>query len=173
NYMTPRGHRHMQEELRQLLRVERPKVVETVVWAAGNGDRSENGDYLCGKRRLREIDRRIRFLSKRLESAQVVDPNQQKKRDQIFFGATVTCVNGRGSEMTITIVGIDEADLDRGQVSWLSPIARALMKARQGDIVDLRAPAGVDQIEVLAIRYDVADTRPAEKPTSSAAAALG
>src|SRR5437667_5059005 len=120
NYMTPEGHRRMQDELRQLLRVERPKLVDTVAWAAGNGDRSENGDYIYGKRRLREIDRRIRFLSKRLESAHIVDPNQQKKRDQIFFGATVTFVNGRGSEMTITIVGIDEADLDRGQVSWLS-----------------------------------------------------
>jgi len=158
NYMTPQGHRRMQDELRRLLRVERPKVVETVAWAAGNGDRSENGDYIYGKRRLREVDRRIRFLSKRLESAQVVDPNQQKKRDQIFFGATVTCVNERGREMTITIVGIDEADLDRGQVSWLSPVARALMKARQGDIVELRAPAGVEQIEVLGIRYGVLDS---------------
>jgi len=151
--MTPEGHRCMQDELRQLLRVERPKVVETVAWAAGNGDRSENGDYIYGKRRVREIDRRIRFLSKRLESAEVVDPNQQRNRDQVFFGATVTYANGRGTEMTVTIVGIDEADLDRGQVSWLSPIAKALMKAHQGDIVDLRAPAGVDQIEVLAIRY--------------------
>src|ERR1700737_2369735 len=159
NYMTPHGHRQLQEELRTLLRVERPKVVDVVSWAAGNGDRSENGDYIYGKRRLREIDRRIRFLSKRLESAQVVDPNQQKKRDQIFFGATVTCVNGRGSEMTITIVGIDEADLDCGQVSWLSPVARALMKARQGDIVELRAPAGIEQIEVLAICYGGADSK--------------
>jgi len=109
NYMTPQGHRRMQDELRELLRVERPKVVETVTWTAGNGDRSENGDYLYGKRRLREVDRRIRFLSKRLESAEVVDPNQQKKRDQVFFGATVTYANSRGTEMTITIVGIDEA----------------------------------------------------------------
>ena len=109
NYMTPQGHRRMQDELRELLRVERPKVVETVTWTAGNGDRSENGDYLCGKRRLREVDRRIRFLSKPLESAEVVDPNQQKKRDQVFFGATVTYANSRGTEMTITIVGIDEA----------------------------------------------------------------
>src|SRR6202165_538345 len=159
NYMTPQGHRQLQEELRTLLRVERPKVVEPGAWAAGNGDRSENGDYIYGKRRLREIDRRIRFLSKRLESAQVVDPNQQKKRDQIFFGATGTCVNGRGSEMTITIAAIDEADLDRGQVSWLSPIARALMKARQGEIVELLAPAGIEQIEVLAICYGGADSK--------------
>jgi len=158
NYMTPEGHRLMQDELRQLLRVERPKVVETVAWAAGNGDRSENGDYIYGKRRLHEIDRRIRFLSRRLEVAEVVDPNQQKKRDQVFFGATVTYANGRGTEMTITIVGVDEADLDRGQVSWLSPVARALMKAYEGDIVELRAPAGVEQIEVLAIRYGAADS---------------
>jgi transcription elongation factor GreB len=153
NYMTPRGHRHMQDELRQLLRVERPKVVETVAWAAGNGDRSENGDYIYGKRRLREIDRRIRFLSKRLESAEVVDPRQQKRRDQVFFGATVTYAAEDGTETTITIVGIDEADFARGQVSWVSPIARALLKAHEGDTVELRAPAGVEQIEVLEIRY--------------------
>ena len=158
NYMTPEGHRRMQDALRQLLRVERPKIVETVAWAAGNGDRSENGDYIYGKRRLREIDRRIRFLSRRLERAEVVDPKEQKKRDQVYFGATVTYANGRGTEMTVTIVGIDETDLDRGQVSWLSPIARALMKAHQGDIVELRAPAGVEQIEILAIRYGAADS---------------
>src|SRR6201993_1250927 len=149
NYMTPEGHRRMQNELRQLLRMERPKVVETVAWAAGNGDRSENGDYIYGKRRLREIDRRIRFLSKQLERAEVVDPNQQKNRDQVFFGATVTYANGRGTEMTITIAGVDEADLDRGQVSWRSPVARALMKAHQGDIVEFRAPAGVEQSRCL------------------------
>src|SRR5271169_3047527 len=153
NYMTPYGHRQLQDELRQLLRVERPKVVETVAWAAGNGDRSENGDYIYGKRRLREIDRRIRFLTKRLESATVVDPAQQKNRDQVFFGATVTYANKRGSETTITIVGIDEADFARGQVSWISPIARALIKACEGDIVELRAPDGIEQIEVLAISY--------------------
>src|SRR5271169_5133015 len=154
NYMTPKGHRCMQDELRQLLRVDRPKLVETVAWAAGNGDRSENGDYIYGKRRLREIDRRIRFLAKRLERAEVVDPNQQKKLDQVFFGATVTYANERRAETTITIVGIDEADFARGQVSWISPIARALMKACEGDVVELRAPAGIEQIEVLAISYD-------------------
>jgi len=159
NYITPDGLERLKAERRQLWNVDRPEIVRVVEWAAGNGDRSENGDYIYGKRRLREIDRRIRFLSKRLESAEVVDPNQQRNRDQVFFGATVTYANGRGTEMTITIVGIDEADLDRGQVSWLSPIARALMKARQGDIVDLRAPAGVDQIEVLAICYGVADSK--------------
>ena len=128
-------------------------MVETVAWAAGDGDRSENGDYIYGKRRLREIDRRIRFLSTRLESAEVVDPKQQKKLDQVFFGATVTYADGRENEKTITIVGIDEADLSRGQVSWVSPVATALMKAHQGDIVEVRAPSGVEQIEVLEIRY--------------------
>src|ERR1700751_1994333 len=149
NYMTPGGHRQMQDELRQLLRVERPKVVETVAWAAGNGDRSENGDYIYGKRRLREIDRCIRFLSARLERAEVGDPKKEKKRDKGFFGATVTYADRRENEKTITIVGIDEADLSRGQVSWVSPVARALMKARQGDIVELRAPAGIAPIGVL------------------------
>src|SRR5438270_7644318 len=114
NYMTPDGHRHLQQELQQLLREERPKVVEVVAWAAGNGDRSENGDYLYGKKRLREIDRRIRFLSKRLESAEIVDPAQQKNRDQVFFGATVSCANARGAENTVTSVGVDEAPSERG-----------------------------------------------------------
>src|SRR5437016_9211015 len=153
NYMTPEGHRRLQDELRQLLRDERPKVVEVVSWAAGNGDRSENGDYLYGKKRLREIDRRIRFLSKRLESAEVVDPARQTRRDQVFFGATVTYADARGAERTVTIVGIDEVDLDRGQVSWISPIARALMKAQEGDVVELRTPAGTERIEGIEIRY--------------------
>ncbi len=153
NYMTPLGHRRMQDELRQLLRVERPQVVETVAWAAGNGDRSENGDYIYGKRRLREIDRRIRFLTKRLESAEVVDPKRQQRLDQVFFGATVTYAGANGTENTVTIVGIDEADFARGQVSWISPVARALLKAHEGDIVELRAPAGIEPIEVIHIRY--------------------
>jgi transcription elongation factor GreB len=157
NYMTPQGYRHMQDELRRLMREERPKTVEVVAWAAGNGDRSENGDYIYGKKRLREIDRRVRFLSKRLESAEVVHAEQQKNRDQVFFGATVTYADIRGGERTISIVGIDEADLDRGQVSWISPIARALIKAHEGDIVELRTPAGVEQIEVVEIRYDAGD----------------
>jgi transcription elongation factor GreB len=157
NYMTPAGHRLMQDELHQLLRVERPAVVETVAWAAGNGDRSENGDYIYGKRRLREVDRRIRFLTKRLESAEIVDPQQQRRRDQVFFGATVTYATAEGSESTVTIVGIDEADFARGQVSWVSPIARALLKAREGDVVELRAPSGTEQLEVISIRYYVAD----------------
>ena len=153
NYMTPGGHRHMQQELRRLAREERPKVVEVVAWAAGNGDRSENGDYIYGKKRLREIDSRIRFLTKRLESAEVVDPRQQKNHDQVFFGATVTYADRRGAEKTVTIVGIDEADLDHGQVSWISPVARALMKAREGDVVELRTPAATEPIEVIEIRY--------------------
>ncbi|HEV8678045.1 MAG TPA: transcription elongation factor GreB [Stellaceae bacterium] len=153
NYITPDGHRRMQEELRRLLREERPKTVEVVSWAAGNGDRSENGDYIYGKQRLREIDRRIRFLSKRLESAEVVDPALQTRRDQVFFGARVTYADRRGAEKTVTIVGIDEADLDRGQVSWISPIARALLKAHEGDMVELRTPTGTEEIEVLEIHY--------------------
>jgi transcription elongation factor GreB len=155
NYMTPRGLRTLEDELRQLSRVERPKVVEVVSWAAGNGDRSENGDYIYGKRRLREIDRRIRFLTKRIESAEVVDPARQQHLDRVFFGATVTYADADGAEHTITIVGIDEADLSRRQVSWVSPIARALQKAREGDSVALRTPGGVQQLEVLAIRYDL------------------
>lgn len=154
NYMTPAGHRRMQQELRHLMREERPKTVEIVSWAAGNGDRSENGDYIYGKKRLREIDRRIRFLSKRLEAAEVVDPSRQTRHDQVFFGATVTYADPQGAERTVTIVGIDEADLDHGQVSWISPIARALLKAHEGDVVPLRTPTGVEQIEVLEIRYD-------------------
>ncbi len=153
NYMTPRGHRQMQDELRRLLRLERPAVVETVAWAAGNGDRTENGDYIYGKRRLREIDRRIRFLTTRLKHAEVVDPRRQSRRDQVFFGATVTYEGARSGEATVTIVGVDEADLARGEVSWRSPIARALLKARAGDVVELRAPAGAEAIEVLAVRY--------------------
>jgi len=153
NYMTPQGFQRMQDEIKHLLRVERPKVVEIVSWAAGNGDRSENGDYLYGKKRLREIDRRVRFLTKRLERAEVVDPARQTRRDQVFFGATVTYVNSKDEERTITIVGIDEADLEQGKVSWISPIARALLKAQEGDVVKLRTPAGVEEIEVVAIRY--------------------
>jgi len=153
NYITPEGLERLRAELRQLTRVERPRVVETVAWAAGNGDRSENGDYLYGKKRLREIDRRIRFLTKRMEIAEVVDPAQQKKRDQVFFGATVTYADARDQERTIRIVGIDEARLDRGEVSWISPIARALLKAREGDMVEVRTPAGPEQVEVVRIEY--------------------
>jgi transcription elongation factor GreB len=153
NYMTPQGHQRLNEELRQLLRVERPKVVEVVSWAAGNGDRSENGDYIYGKRRLREIDRRIRFLTKRLEIAEVVDPARQVRRDQVFFGATVTYAREDGDEHTVTIVGADEADQEKGEVSWVSPIARALRQARAGDLVRLQTPLGIEEIEVIEIRY--------------------
>ena len=153
NYITPAGHARLVEELRQLQRVERPKVVEIVSWAAGNGDRSENGDYLYGKRRLREIDRRTRFLMKRLEIASVVDPRQQKNRGQVFFGATITYANARHEEQTVRIVGIDEARSELGEVSWISPVARALLKAREGDIVQVRTPGGAEPIEVLRIFY--------------------
>lgn len=153
NYVTPQGFARLQDELQLLARVERPKVVETVAWAAGNGDRSENGDYIYGKQRLREIDRRIRFLTKRLEIAQVVDPTLQKNRDQVFFGASVCYANAKGVEKTITIVGIDEANSDAGQVSWVSPIARALLKAREGDTVELATPNGPEAIEVITITY--------------------
>jgi transcription elongation factor GreB len=153
NYITPQGFGRLREELLGLMNVERPEVVKVVSWAAANGDRSENGDYLYGKKRLREIDRRIRFLSKRLEGAEIVDPAKQTRRDQVFFGATVTYVNGRDEEHTITIVGADEVDLERGHVSWISPVARALLKAQKGDTVQVRTPAGLDTIEVLAIRY--------------------
>ena len=156
NYMTPAGHRRMQDELRRLVREERPKTVEIVAWAAGNGDRSENGDYLYGKKRLREIDRRIRFLTKRLESAETVDPGRQTRRDQVFFGATVTYAGSDGAEKTITIVGIDEVDTERGRVSWISPIARALLKGYEGDIVELRTPSGIEPIEIVDIRYEIA-----------------
>ena len=153
NYITPEGLRRLQDELRELLNTERPKMVEVVSWAAGNGDRSENGDYLYGKKRLREIDRRVRFLSKRLEIASVVDPARQTLRDRVFFGATVTYVNEADEEKTVTIVGVDEADLDRGRVSWVSPIARALLKSHEGDTVELRSPGGTESLRVVSIRY--------------------
>jgi len=152
NYITPTGFRRLQDELKHLHSVERPKIVEIVSWAAGNGDRSENGDYLYGKKRLREIDRRLRFLSKRLEIAEVVDPARQQHLDRVFFGATVT-YDQAGAERTVTIVGVDETDAENGRVSWLSPIARALMKAQEGDVVSLKSPARIEQIEVLEIRY--------------------
>ena len=157
NYITPKGLQRLRDELNQLARVERPKVVETVSWAAGNGDRSENGDYIYGKKRLREIDRRLRFLTKRIEAARVVDPTAQTNTDQVFFGATVTYANSRAEEKTVTIVGIDEADLDRGRISWIAPIARALMKAYEGDTVQLRTPGGVETLEIVEIRYLAVD----------------
>jgi transcription elongation factor GreB len=154
NYITPQGFRRLQEELNHLSRTERPRVVETVAWAAGNGDRSENGDYIYGKQRLREIDRRLRFLAKQLENAEIVDPARQSRLDQVFFGATVTYANENGDERTVTIVGVDEIDADRGRVSWVSPVARALLKAREGDVVELRTPTGINRIEIIEIRYE-------------------
>ena len=153
NYLTPLGYARLRSELLQLIDDERPKVVDVVHWAASNGDRSENGDYLYGKKRLREIDRRIRFLTKRLEIAEVVDPAVHHGEDQVFFGATVTYAEESGQERTVTIVGIDEADSLHGQVSWISPIARALLKAREGDAVKLVTPAGAQEIEVLKVAY--------------------
>jgi transcription elongation factor GreB len=153
NYMTPAGHARLRAELHALSRVERPQVVEIVSWAAGNGDRSENGDYLYGKKRLREIDRRIRFLGKRLEIAEVVDPAAQTNRGQVFFGATVTYVNERDEERTVTVLGVDEADITRGEVSLHSPIARTLLRRRVGDTARLQTPQGIEEIEILAIAY--------------------
>ena len=153
NYVTPAGQAALQAELRQLRQDERTKVVEIVSWAASNGDRSENADYLYGKKRLREIDRRIRYLTKRLESAVLVDPKQQQSLQQVFFGATVTYAKADGSEHTVTLVGVDEADLSKGKISWLSPVAQALMKAKVDDSVRLHTPAGVEDVEIVAIRY--------------------
>lgn len=153
NYMTPEGHRRMKEELLHLIDVDRPEVVRIVSWAASNGDRSENGDYIYGKRRLREIDRRIRFLTKRLDMAEVVDPSAHHGSDQIFFGATVTYENHAGEEHTITIVGIDELDPLNGKISWISPVARALTKAREGDSVVLKTPTGMDELTILEVSY--------------------
>jgi transcription elongation factor GreB len=151
NYITPEGYARLESELRQLVEIERPEVVRTVSWAASNGDRSENGDYIYGKRRLREIDRRVRFLIKRLESAEVVDA-RGRDTDQVFFGATVH-VKGREGEREVTIVGVDEVDPARGHVSWISPIARALLKAREGDTVLLHTPAGDESLHILEVRY--------------------
>lgn len=154
NYMTRRGYDALRAELDQLVRIERPKLVETVAWAAGNGDRSENGDYIYGKKRLREIDRRIRFLIKRIESAEVVDPERQQELEQVFFGATVSfCDLDTEEEQTWQIVGVDEADASQGRISWISPLARAVLKARVGDVVRFQSPAGMREIEVVEIRY--------------------
>ncbi|WP_298289415.1 transcription elongation factor GreB [Thiomonas sp.] len=153
NYLTPQGYARLRAELKELLDVERPKVVEAVSWAAKNGDRSENGDYIYGKKRLREIDRRIRFLTKRLDIAEVVDPSRQHGNDQIFFGATVRYADAQGAEHTITIVGIDETEPLQGRISWISPVARALLKAREGDSVSLPTPSGQVTLEVLEVSY--------------------
>ena len=156
NYITPAGYARLKAELKALVEVERPKVVQTVSWAASNGDRSENGDYIYGKKRLREIDRRVRFLIKRLEGADVVD-SAGRDSDQVFFGATATVSSESGGERAFTIVGIDEADPARGRVSWVSPIAKALFKARVGDTVMLRSPGGTEALEILDVRYEPID----------------
>jgi transcription elongation factor GreB len=154
NYVTPAGFAVLKEEYQRLMYEERPKVVDVVSWAAGNGDRSENGDYIYGKKRLREIDRRVRYLLKRIENAEIVDPLQQKNKDQVFFGATVRILRGDDAvKQTVTIVGIDEADFAKGKISWLSPVARALMKLRVGDSVELRTPSGLEAIEIVSISY--------------------
>jgi len=154
NYISPAGYGRLKNELKQLVEVERPEVVRTVAWAAKNGDRSENGDYLYGKKRLREIDRRVRFLIKRLEAAEVVDASG-RDTDQVFFGSTVRMKTGTdGAERTVTIVGLDEVDPAQGRISWISPVARALIKAREGDRVVLRTPAGQEALEILEVRYD-------------------
>jgi len=154
NYMTPGGYARLKDELTQLLNVERPELVTVVSWAASNGDRSENGDYLYGKKRLREIDRRIRYLTRRLDHSEVVDPAARGDTDRVFFGATVMYMDESGAEQTITIVGLDEVDLARGRVSWISPVAAALIKHSAGDIVTLRTPAGPRQIEIMNVRYE-------------------
>lgn len=153
NYITPQGYQRIREELFSLIDDQRPEVVKIVHWAASNGDRSENGDYIYGKRRLREIDRRIRFLTKRLDLAQVVDPSIHHGSDQVFFGATVTYLNQQGAEQTVRIVGIDEIDPLHGKISWVSPVARALTKSKEGDVVTLMTPSGPDQLEIIAVEY--------------------
>ena len=172
NYLTPAGWKRMRDEVAWLVKTERPNVTSVVSWAAKLGDRSENADYQYGKKRLREIDRRIRYLTKRLEAAEVVDPATREDTDQVFFGATVTYATTEGEEQTVRIVGIDETDLPRHYVSWISPVARALIKAREGDTVSLHAPGGDEQLEILAVRYEAIPmapfeaVKPAWKPNS-------
>jgi transcription elongation factor GreB len=158
NYMTPSGYSRMKAEYMHLLDVERPELVQTVAWAASNGDRSENGDYIYGKKRLREIDRRLRFLAKRMENSEVIDPAQRQGCEQVFFGATVTVCHEDGVERTYSIVGIDEANASRGHISWVSPLARALLKARADDTIVLRLPNGVEELVVVSIIYQSIDS---------------
>jgi transcription elongation factor GreB len=167
NYLTPAGWRRMRDEVKWLVNTERPAVTQVVSWAAGLGDRSENADYIYGKKRLREIDRRIRYLTRRLEVAEVVDPATREDTDQVFFGATVTYMTAGGTESTVRIVGIDETDPSKHYVSWISPVARALIKAREGDTVHLRTPGGDEELEILAVRYEAIPMAPFE-PVKSA-----
>lgn len=153
NYMTPAGQQRLYAELEQLWKVERPVLVNTITWAASNGDRSENGDYIYGKKRLREVDKRVRFLRRRLDLSEVVDPAQRQQCDQVFFGATVTVCDNEGSEQTYSIVGVDEADVARGHISWVSPLAMTLLKQREGDVVSLRTPTGVKELEIVQVVY--------------------
>lgn len=153
NYITPGGYRKLQTELERLWKVERPVLVNTITWAASNGDRSENGDYIYGKKRLREIDRRVRFLRKRIEQAEIVDPEKRGMCEQVFFGATVTVCNDKGCEETYSIVGVDEADVARGHISWVSPLARALLKLHEGEVAMLHSPIGLVELEVVNIAY--------------------
>jgi transcription elongation factor GreB len=159
NYLTRQGYEAMRTELAQLIKVERPSVVQIVSWAASNGDRSENGDYIYGKKRLREIDRRMRFLTKRLEVAHVVDPADQVGQDQVFFGATVQYIDQTGQTVRIKIVGVDEVDPLNGHISWISPVARALIKSREGDTVTLQSPTGLQTLDIIEVSY--VDTEPA------------
>lgn len=154
NYVTPGGFSALQTELRQLLQDERPKVVETVRWAAGNGDRSENADYIYGKKRLREIDRRVRYLTKQIKKAEIVRPELQKHLTKVFFGATVTYINSSRKKKTVKLVGIDEADLKKGSISWNSPVAKSLLKSEVGDTVRLKTPAGEEEVEIIEIKYE-------------------
>jgi transcription elongation factor GreB len=173
NYITPDGLQRLRDELRFLLTRERPAVTEVVAWAASNGDRSENADYQYGKRRLRQIDRRIRFLTKRIDAAEVVDPGATRRgraATQVFFGATVRYANAAGTERVVSIVGLDEVDLDRNRISWISPLARALMKAGPGDSVILRAPGGTEQLEILEVRYERIPIEPFSEPPGAEAA---
>lgn len=153
NYITPNGYSRLKQELDQLWKIERPELVKTITWAASNGDRSENGDYIYGKKRLREIDRRVRFLRKRLEQAEVVDPARRGECDQVFFGATITVCGSDGCEHVYSIVGVDEADVGRGLISWVSPLARTLLKLREGEVAMLRTPAGMQELEILSVTY--------------------
>jgi transcription elongation factor GreB len=157
NYITPGGFQRLRDEALHLLNKERPDLVKVVAWAASNGDRSENADYIYGKRRLREIDRRIRFLTKRMEAAEIIDPTAREETDQVFFGATVTLMDEGGKEATYTIVGIDEMDVTRGRLSWISPLARALLKRREGDQITFKTPGGDQILEVVRVQYKALD----------------
>jgi transcription elongation factor GreB len=176
NYITPSGLQRLRDEHKFLLNKERPAVTQVVAWAAGNGDRSENADYQYGKRRLREIDRRIRFLGKRIDAAQVVDPEAPRTgraATHVFFGATVRYVNASGAERAVSIVGADEVDLERNYISWLSPLARALMKCGEGDRVVLHAPGGTEHLQIVEVRYQRIPVEPFREPPGSESAPKG